>query len=213
MASSRWQYWRRFNLPNVAYLLILLAIAGGSYWWVRKDAATQTVAQDKQPERMDGYAETAELTQTSDNGKLLYQGTMSRIEHFGNQNLNGANIVLISTADGQPKVVVKAQKAVWNSVDKTVDLSGNVVLQREPDGKNQDMILSTDKMQVNMAQGLASSDEAFVLNNGASTVAGKRFRYDYQLRDLEMGVAAKDAQQGGRIKAEIVNAVRQPKKQ
>jgi lipopolysaccharide export system protein LptC len=84
-------------------------------------------------------------------------------------------------------------------------------LQREPDGKNQDMILSTDKMQVNMAQGLASSDEAFVLNNGASTVAGKRFRYDYQLRDLEMGVAAKDAQQGGRIKAEIVNAVRQPK--
>ena len=54
MAFSRWQYWRRFNLPNVVYLLILIAIAGASFWWVRKDSAPKPVAQNQQPERMDG---------------------------------------------------------------------------------------------------------------------------------------------------------------
>lgn len=207
MAFSRWQYWRRFNLPNVVYLLILIAIAGASFWWVRKDSVPKPVAQNQQPERMDGYADRAELTQTSDNGKLLYQATMNHIEHFGNQNLSGQEVVLISTADGQPKVVVRAQKAVWNSAEKIVDLSGNVFLQREPDGKNQDMTLATETMRVNMNQGLASSDEAFVMTSGASKVTGKRFRYDYQLRDLNMGGGQMDTQQGTRIKAEIVNAV------
>ncbi|MBS1174211.1 MAG: lptC [Burkholderiaceae bacterium] len=208
MAFSRWQYWRRFNLPNVVYLLILIAIAGGSYWWVRKDMSAQTVVQNQPLDRMDGYAESAELTQTSDNGKLMYQATMNHIEHFGNQNLSGQDVVLVSTVDGQPKVVVKAQKAIWNSAEKIVDLSGSVFLQRESDGKNQDMTLTTEKMQVHMNQGLASSDEAFVMTNGASTVTGKRFRYDYQLRDLEMGGGQTDAQPVERIKAEIVNAVR-----
>ena len=209
MAFSRWQYWRRFNLPNVVYLLILIAIAGASFWWVRKDTTPAAVAQNQQPERMDGYAQSAELTQTSENGKLLYQATMNHIEHFGNQNLTGQDVTLISTADGQPKVVVKAKKAVWNSTEKIVDLSGSVVLQREPDGKNQDMMLTTETMRVNMNQGLASSDETFVLNNGASTVSGTRFRYDYQLCDLEMGGGQIDSSQGGRIKAKIVNAVHQ----
>ena len=208
MAFSRWHYWRRFNLPNVVYLLILIAIAGGSYWWVRKDTNTQTVVQNQPLDRMDGYAESAELTQTSDNGKLMYQATMNQIEHFGNQNLTGQNIVLVSTAAGQPKVVVRAQKAIWNSAEKIVELSGQVMLQRESDGENQDMTLATEKMQVNMNQGLASGDEAFVMTHGASKVTGKRFRYDYQLRDLEMGGEPADAQQLERIKAEIVNAVR-----
>ena len=92
MAFSRWQYWRRFNLPNVVYLLILIAIAGASFWWVRKDSAPKSVTQNQQPERMDGYADRAELTQTSDNGKLLYQATMNHIEHFGNQNPVGRRL-------------------------------------------------------------------------------------------------------------------------
>jgi hypothetical protein len=69
------------------------------------------------------------------------------------------------------------------------------------------MTLATETMRVNMNQGLASSDEAFVMTSGASKVTGKRFRYDYQLRDLDMGGGQMDTHQGTRIKAEIVNAV------
>ena len=46
----------------------------------------------------------------------------------------------------------------------------------------------------------ASSDEAFTMKQGDSVLMGKRFRYDYQLRDLSMG-----GPDGGRIKAQIMN--------
>ena len=69
----------------------------------------------------------------------------------------------------------------------------------DPDSRP--MVLTTEKMTVDMAQGLASSDEAFTMKQGESVLNGKRFRYDYQLRDLSMG-----GPDGGRIKAQIVNA-------
>lgn len=74
---------------------------------------------------------------------------------------------------------------------------------REAEPNNTDsgtMILTTEAMTVDMARGLASSDEAFTMKQGDSVLTGKRFRYDYQLRDLSMG-----GPDGGRIKAQILN--------
>ena len=202
--NNGWRYWRRFNLPNIIYILILLAIMALSYWYVRKDAASKPQPPTKQTDRMDGFAEQAELTQTSKDGSLLYHATMSNIEHFGNDDLAGKSVYLIATSDKQPRVTVHANQAVWHGQAQNVDLSGQVVLTREAEANDPDsrpMVLTTEKMTVDMAQGLASSDEAFTMKQGESVLNGKRFRYDYQLRDLSMG-----GPDGGRIKAQIVNA-------
>lgn len=202
--NNGWRYWRRFNLPNIIYILILLAIMALSYWYVRKDAASKPQPPAKQTDRMDGFAEQAELTQTSKDGTLLYHASMSNIEHFGNNDLAGKSVYLIATSDKQPRVTVHANQAVWHGQAQTVDLTGQVVLTREADSKDPDsrvMTLTTEKMSVDMAKGLASSDEAFTMKQGESVLHGKRFRYDYQLRDLSMG-----GSDGGRIRAQIVNA-------
>ena len=206
MAPSRyngWRYWRRFNLPNLVYLLLLIAIMALSYWYVRKDTNQQSEPVAKPTDRMDGFAEQAELTQTSKDGTLLYHASMTGIEHFGNDDIKGKTVYLITTSDKQPRVTVKADQAVWRSQAQTVDLTGQVVLTREAEPNNTDsgtMILTTEAMTVDMAQGLASSDEAFTMKQGDSVLTGKRFRYDYQLRDLSMG-----GPDGGRIKAQILN--------
>ena len=195
MAPSRyngWRYWRRFNLPNLVYILLLLGIMALSYWYVRKDTGEQAAPAAKPTDRMDGFAEQAELTQTSKDGTLLYHASMTGIEHFGNDDIKGKTVYLITTSDKQPRVTVK-----------TVDLTGQVVLTREAEPNDADsrtMTLTTEAMTVNMAQGLASSDEAFTMKQGDSVLTGKRFRYDYQLRDLSMG-----GSDGGRIKAQIMN--------
>lgn len=205
MAQSRWhngwRYWRRFNLPNIVYLLILIAIMALSYWYVRKDIGEQATPVAKPTDRVDGFAEQAELSQTSKNGSLLYHAAMNGVEHLGNDDLKGKNIILITTADKQPRVTVKANQAVWHSQAQTVELSGQVELIRDVEPNDADsrmMTLTTEQMSVDMSQGLASSDDAFTLKQGDSVLSGKRFRYDYQLRDLSMGGA-----EGGRIKAQI----------
>lgn len=202
MAQFRWRYWRRFNLPNVVYLLILIAIMALSYWYVRKDAGNDAPTAAKPTDRMDGFAEQAELSQTSKDGSLLHHASMSGVEHFGNDDLKGKNLILITTRDKQPRVTVKASEAVWHSQAQTVDLMGQVELVRDAEADDRDsrpMVLTTERMRVDMAQGLASSDEVFTLKQGDSVLSGKRFRYDYQLRDLSMGGA-----DGGRIKASIL---------
>ncbi len=206
MASSRyngWRYWRRFNLPNLVYLLLLIAIMALSYWYVRKDTDQQSEPAAKPTDRMDGFAEQAELTQTSKDGTLLHHASMTAIEHFGNDDIKGNTVYLITTGDKQPRVTVKANQAVWRSQAQTVELTGQVVLTREADPNDTDsrsMTLNTEAMTVDMAQGMASSDEAFSMTQGESVLTGKRFRYDYQLRDLTMG-----GPDGGRIKAQILN--------
>ena len=212
MAKSRWHYWRRFNLPHVIYLLVLIALAAVSYWWVRMDAKEIKVVQKSPTGQMDGFAENAQLSQISGNGKTMFQASMDHITHFGNQNISGQNLILTATGDQQPKVVVKAQKAVWDSKGKAIELTGDVWLMREADARNpktQAMQLHTEQMRVDMKQALASSDAPFELKQGLSTVIGQRFKYDYQLRDLDMGVGASgqaNATQGARIKAQILNA-------
>ena len=199
MAFSRWQYWRRFYLPNTIYLLILLGVMGASYWYVRKDMANQPAAQAKQTDKIDGFAKEIELTQTNETGKLMYHATLQNIEHFGNDDINGQSIVLISNAKGQPKVVVKADQAQWHTQQQTVTLTGNIELLRESANPSESMGIKTQSMQVDMMHGMASSDDAFEMHQGNSTLTGKGFRYDYQLRDLTMGGA-----DGGRIKATLV---------
>ncbi len=200
--KNSWRYWRRFNLPNLVYLLLLMGIMALSYWYVRQDTGEPPAAASKQPDRMDGFAQQAELTQTSKDGSLLYHAAMNAVEHFGNDDLKGKDVILITTRDKQPRVVVKAQQAVWHSQAQTVDVSGQVELIRDVDPNDPDsrvMTLTTERMSVDMAQGLASSDEVFTLKQGDSVLSGKRFRYDYQLRDLSMG-----GTDGGRIKAQIL---------
>ena len=35
---SKWRYWLRFHLPNFIYLLVLIAVAAGSYWLVKSNS-------------------------------------------------------------------------------------------------------------------------------------------------------------------------------
>ena len=203
MAESRWRYWRRFNLPNLIYLLILVAVMALSYWYVRKNTNESTAPNKQQTDRMDGFAEQVELTQTSENGSLLYHASMNDIEHFGNDDIKGNNVLLITTSEKQPRVTVKASQAIWHSKQQTVELTGSIEMIRETDAKDPDsrpMRLTTDSMNIDMAKGLASSDDAFTMQHGESILNGKRFRYDYQLRDLSMG-----GTDGERIKAKILN--------
>ena len=203
-SPSRWRYWRRFILPNLSYLLILVAVMALSYWFVIRDSQDNKAAQNAKPtDRMDSFAQQTELTQTSKDGSLLYHASMNDIEHFANDDLKGHNVTFVTTGDKQPPIIIKAQQALWHKEARTVDLSGQVEMIREVEPDDSDsriMTLKTETITVDMDQGLASSDAFFTMTQGESVLTGTRFRYDYQLRDLDMG-----GPDGDRIKAQIVN--------
>lgn len=205
MPFSKWRYWRRFHLPNLLYVLVLVGVALGSYWWVRSDSAEKSARVAPPIDRTAGVAKKAEFTQVNRNGRLQYHAVFDQAEYLANQDLRAQNIIVTTVAENQPKVVVTAKNAYWQAQNHRLMVNGEVELTREGTIDNPPLTLKTDSLQLDTEQGLAQTDSPFELTHGQSVLNGKHFRYDYQLRDLTMG---KSADTGGRIYATLRNELK-----
>lgn len=197
---SRWRYWWRFHLPNVLYLLILLAVAAGSYWWIKKDNATTKVAKEARPELVDAFSSGMQINRTGKDGKVAYVITAKEVAHYGDKNAELKDVTVNSTPVGQPTSTAHAETALWTDSTHVIVLQSKVQLERKETAETTPMKLTTDAMTINLYNNMANSELPFVLEQGTSKVSGKRFQYDYASHNLKMGGQAQD-----RIKAELNN--------
>lgn len=202
-AFSRWRYWTRFHLPNLIYLLVLLALAAGSYWWIKKDNATAKPAKEKHPELVDAFTSGMQINRTGKNGAVEYVVTAKEVVHYGDKNAELKDVTVKATPIGQPTSTARADAATWSDETHVIDLKGNVVMDRAAtDDAHQPLKLTTEAMTIGLYSNIASSDLPFVLTQGKKdSIVGRRFSYDYASRDLMMG-----GNTGDRIKATLQNA-------
>jgi LPS export ABC transporter protein LptC len=195
---SRWRYWTRFHLPNLIYLLILLAIAAGSFWWIKRDANLAKKTAEKRPELVDAFAEGMTINRTNKDGSVGYVLTAKDVVHYGDKDGTVKTVTLVATPMGQPAMTAVANDGTWSDDTHVVQLSGDVKMTRAGSDEADEMILTTDAMQINLYDGMASTDLPFEVTQGKSEMNGKSFRYDYQLRNLTVG-----GQKDERIKATL----------
>ena len=195
---SRWRYWTRFHLPNLIYLLILLAIAAGSFWWIKRDANLAKKTAEKRPELVDAFAGGMTINRTNKDGSVGYVLTAKDVVHYGDKDGTVKTVTLVATPMGQPAMTAVANDGTWSDDTHVVQLSGDVKMTRAGSDEADEMILTTDAMQINLYDGMASTDLPFNVTQGKSEMNGKSFRYDYQLRNLTVG-----GQKDERIKATL----------
>lgn len=204
---SKLRYWLRFHLPNLIYLLLLVAVAGASYWLVQSNSDTATTSDNKNPELVNAFASGLEVSRTGKNGKIAYLVTAKEVLHYGTDNATVKNITVVATPkDGSPVVTATANDGVWNDKDHIVQLTGQVNIQREAAADSAAMSLVTEATNVDLYNDLASTDLPFEYKNGTNIVTGTSFAYDYGLRNLKMG-----GQPNTRIKAILTNEVKPAK--
>jgi len=204
---SKLRYWLRFHLPNLIYLLVLIAVAAVSYWLVKNNSDTTAASNNKNPELVNAFASGLEVSRTGKNGKIAYLVTAKEVLHYGTDNATVKTITVVATPkDGSPTVTATANDGVWNDKDHIVQLTGQVNIQREAAPDSEAMALTTEALNVNLYNDLATTDLPFEYKRGASVITGTGFAYDYGLRNLKMG-----GQPNTRIKATLINEVKPAK--
>lgn len=196
---SRWRYWWRFHLPSVAYLFVLVVITAGSYWWVTNETAEPEVEKVAHPELVDAFASGMQINRTGADGKVSYAIIAKTVAHFGDQNADLVDVTVVSTPIGQAPSTTTADTAVWHGETHVVDLKGHVVMDRLATPVSPNMHLTTDAMSIDVNENLATSDLPFVFTQAEDKIEGKKFRYDYGLRNIELG------DKGERVKATLQN--------
>lgn len=197
---SRWRYWWRFHLPSVAYLLILLALTAGSYWWVTNETAKPEVVKVSHPELVDAFASGMQINRTGKDGSVSHAIIAKTVAHFGDQNAELVDVTIISTPIGQAPSTTTADTAVWHGETHVIDLKGHVVMDRLLTAQSPHMHLTTDAMSINTDESIATTSLPFVFTQNEDIIIGKKIRYDYGLRNLDLGGDA-----GERVKATLQN--------
>lgn len=195
----RWRYWKRFHLPNLIYLLLLIALATASYWWVKQ--SNQTInTPDKYPELVDAFADSLTVNRTNKDGSVAFILSAQNTVHYGNKNAAINQVNLLATPTGQIPTATTAANGIWSEDLNQITLNGEVKMTRAADLESEEMILTTESLQINLYDGLASTDTAFKMTRGKNEMIGSGFTYDYQLRNLTL-----NPQKQGRIKAVLYN--------
>lgn len=198
---SKWRYWTRFHLPNLIYLLLLITIAGGSYWLVKNNSDQPKQANNKKPELVNSFANGLEVTRTGKNGNVDYQVSATDVLHYGTNDATVKNVKVIATPkDGGATVTATATDGVWDDENHKVALKGAVVIDRTAEPESAAMHLETESLDIDLYNNLATTKEDFKFIHGQSVATGKAFEYDYATRDLHMG-----GQPNSRLKATFVN--------
>lgn len=183
---SRWRYWARFQLPNLIYVLLLLGVAAGSYWWIKHDAKTVKSTPEKHPELVDAFAEGLTINRTNKDGSVAYVLTARDIVHYGNKDGVGKTVTLIATPLGQPPMTAVAKDGTWSDETHTVVLTGQVQLTREANENVDKMVLTSEAVEIDLYNGMARSKVPFKLVEGKNEMTGVGFDYDYELRNLKL---------------------------
>ena len=183
---SRWRYWTRFHLPNLIYLLLLVALAAGSYWWIKNEGASAKKNPEKHPEMVDAFAEGLTINRTNKDGSIGYVLTAKDIVHYGSKDGAGKTVTLVATPIGQPPMTAVAREGAWSDDTHTIKLTGDVKMTRASADGGPEMVLVSDAIDIDMYGGMASTTLPFKWTQGKSEVTGTGFDYDYDLRNLKL---------------------------
>lgn len=170
-------------------LLLALGIASGSFWLLRQSQAPEQKAQTRQ-DGIDFWAENFTVNRHDPDGRLQHILSAQRMTHESSDDSSQLSKPVITWVDA-PKLVVSADSGFATSKAETVDLVGNVKLDREPAvrgkaGKsvkgassrasNTPLHVRTEKMRVHPDLETAEGRVPVRIEQGPNVVTGGSYR-------------------------------------
>ena len=178
----------RRRWPALLTLGLMLLLAGGSFWLLKKFQPTDTngraQAHSSEPDyTMDDFR----YTSVAPDGKLSYLVEGERLSHYPDSD---DSIIsqprLTSYAPDRPPMTLRAETARINGDHSEVHLRDKVVLRRPPARGADDLTVKSDYMLVLTRQDIVKSDRPVHGQQGNSTLNGTGMVADNSRRTLAL---------------------------
>ena len=127
------------------------------------------------------------ITRTDVLGKPQHRLEAKRILHDerGDRSLL-EQPVMTSLASDKPKTVVRADTAIATNQQNQIDLSGDVVITRDPFGSQPPVRITTAKATLLVAEETATTDAPVFVQRGLSTLQGVGMRFDQKTQKIDI---------------------------
>jgi lipopolysaccharide export system protein LptC len=176
---------RRDRASTLFPLLLMLALAGASFWLERAVQAPERDSSGKTRHDPDFVAEEFGITKISAAGKPDYVLSAARMLHYPDDE--STDIVaprLVQRHDNAPPVVIRAEHGTIAKNGAEASFSGNVVVVREAGQGKSELNVQTEYLQVVPDRDLARTDKPVIITEGRSRLSGVGMEFNNKTRQF-----------------------------
>jgi lipopolysaccharide export system protein LptC len=167
-------------------VLLLVAVLATSYWYAQT-LRVATVRDTGRIGEIDFFADGVALTGFDAIGRPRYRLFADRMTHYANSDdVDLIKPRLLSMRPDQPRVQATALTAHAQNNAETVQMQGNVVITRAPDGAHPAMRLETESLTAVPDDDHFWTNEPVRLQSGASVMHGDAMDFDNIARHVEL---------------------------
>ncbi|MFP5404788.1 MAG: LPS export ABC transporter periplasmic protein LptC [Gammaproteobacteria bacterium] len=176
----------RDRLAAGVSLLLLLALAGGSYYLAELSwqMATRPV-QSQARHEPDYYVEGLVFTRINAHGDPAFRMSAQRMVHYPDDDSTAFDEpVLVSLDPAQPPIRLVADRGTSTTGGVETHLSGHVVMTRAATEEEPPMIILTDYVVLFSQTEIARTDRPVRIERGASVLTGVGMEFNNAARTL-----------------------------
>lgn len=160
-------------------VLLLGALALGAYYLAevagRDRLPTAATGASTEPDTfVDGFG----LTRIDAQGRAVYRVQARRSLHYPDDRIEMFDTIATSLDPATPRLVVRADRGEADHGAVRTRLSGNVVLTRAADGRNQAIRIATEEAVVLSGPQIVRTDRPVRITQGRSFLTGVGMEYD-----------------------------------
>lgn len=176
--------WRR-----ILAALILVGLAGGSWWLLQRDRAGPPPGEADQPEKPDQYFDRAVIRQLGADGATAYRleaGRITRDEATGRIEMTGVDARYLDRQG--PPWRLTAREGIIPSVDsREVLLKGDVEVARPGREGTPPVSMRAPRMTVDSRRNVLETDQRATIDYGATTMRADGLVAHLAENRLELG--------------------------
>lgn len=169
--------WDR--LAALLSIALLGALALGAYYLAEIAGRNRLpTAAAGAPSEPDTFVDGLALTRIDAQGQAVYRVQARRSLHYPDDRIEMTEAIATSLDPKTPRIVVRADRGEADSGAVRTRLSGNVVLTRAADGRNQAIRIVTDEAVVLSGPQIVRTDRPVRITHGRSFLTGVGMEYD-----------------------------------
>ena len=176
------------NWRQVAWLLMLVFLAVGS-WWIVRQPLTPAAAPSATADRPAGYyLQDAVVRQPGPDGRILYELDADRISHDVENDAAEMTAVRLDyfAPDVQPWKLTADRGEVPDRASGTIRFSGNVRIAGQPSTSGVETLIRTESLEVSTQDHVAETRERVEVTHGRHSITANGLRVDMLGEKLEL---------------------------
>lgn len=168
-------------------ITLLALIAGLSFWLQASQTPIEAAGSGSDDNTPDAYAENFQIRRHDDNGQLKYRLSAPHLQHFPHDDSSEIrNPELIAYRKDMPPVIVTAGQAKVTAQGEKILLSESVRIVRAGSADQPALIAETSRLDVNPEAGLADTEQAVHITQGAFWISGVGAHIDNNASTFEL---------------------------